>query len=71
MSELETYWWCKKDIRQTREHLFKEWAYWKEDIKMLWEKVVWDIILKWKTYYWILISELFNEDKDIQASLWF
>jgi hypothetical protein len=38
---------------------------------MLWEKIAWDIILKWKTYYWILKSELFNEDNDIQASLWF
>jgi hypothetical protein len=67
----DTCWWCKKDIRQTWVHVFKDCIYWKEDIKMFWRKVVKDIRPRCRRYRWKQISELFNEDKATEAILWF
>jgi hypothetical protein len=70
-SDSDTCWWCEKDIRQTRDHLFKDCIYWKEDIKMFWRKVAKDVGPRWRRYRWKQISELFDEDKATEAILWF
>jgi hypothetical protein len=45
--------------------------HWKEDIKMFWDKVAWDVGPRWKKYRWKPILELFNEEKATEAILWF
>jgi hypothetical protein len=70
-SDLETCWWCEKDIRQTQDHLFKDYVHWKEDMKIFWRKVTKDIGPRWRRYQWKHMLELFNEDKAMETILWF
>jgi hypothetical protein len=60
-----------KDVRQTREHSFKECMHWKGDIKTLWQRMAKDVGPRWKRYRWKPISELFNEKKAAEAILGF
>jgi hypothetical protein len=47
-SDLDTCWWCEKDIRQRREHLFKYCMHWRDDIRMFWTKVEQDVGSGWR-----------------------
>lgn len=67
--ESDTCWWCEKDVRQTREHLFKECSHWKDDIRILWQQVERDVRPRWKRFKWKPISALFNEKKTTEAIL--
>jgi hypothetical protein len=60
-----------KDVRQTREHSFKECMHWKDDINTLWQRMAKDVGPRWKRYRWKAISELFNEKKATEAILGF
>jgi hypothetical protein len=42
-SDSDTYWWCDIEIRQSREHLFKEYLRWRQEIKELWSRVQRDV----------------------------
>jgi hypothetical protein len=55
--------WCGTGKRRTREHLFKEYEKWKEEIKELWRNVG---RAKWKS-----IAQLFREEKVEKAVLEF
>jgi hypothetical protein len=70
-SDSDTCWWCEKDVRQTREHLFKECSCWKDDIRFLWRHVERDVGPRWRRYKWKPISALFNERKATEAILVF
>lgn len=63
-------WWCEiPEKRQTREHLFKECIYWKDDTTRLWQRVANEV--GWRHYRYKPISALFNETKATAAILAF
>jgi hypothetical protein len=57
----EDCWWCGSGRCQTREHLFKKCAQWKEQIKELWRNVGRDT--GWRRAKWRSIAELFREER--------
>jgi hypothetical protein len=67
--DTDVCWWCESGKRQTREHLFKECARWKREIKDLWWEVGKEV--GWRRAKWKSISRLFAEEKAEKSILEF
>lgn len=56
----DTCLWCKADVKQTREHSFKQYSHWKKEIKELWRKVGKEV--EWRSAKWRSVARMFRED---------
>ncbi|KAI5784166.1 hypothetical protein FPQ18DRAFT_418351 [Pyronema domesticum] len=66
-SDSDICWWCESGRRQTRNHLFKECAKWRAEIKNLWRMVGKDV--GWRRAKWKPVSKLVKEERAERAIL--
>ena len=62
-------WWCDRDVRQTRHHLFVNCAAWKPQIKELWKDV--GFLCGWKHPRTPRMALLFRDERATRAVLSF